>query len=424
MELRATRGMHDLWGETLAQWSAIERKVKSVLESFGYREIRTPAVERIEVFSHTVGEETDIVEKQMYTLMGDVSEKLVLRPEGTASFVRAVVEHQLNASGRAERFYYYIPMFRHERPQKGRLRQFHQFGAEVINDPSPEVDAEIVALLDHLFGSLGVKEYAVRVNSIGCSECRPPFTEYLKTYLQSHAAVLCEECRARLDRSPLRILDCKKEGCRAVAEKSPRILHSLCVACRNHHEGFKKRLALLSVPFEEDPFIVRGLDYYCRTAFEFLSNLLGSQSALVGGGRYDGISERFGGVPFPAVGFGLGMERLMMVLEQKKLLPVVDRSPIYYFAALGEEAFVVLYRVAFELKKRGVGIEMSYDGEKRLKSHLKQADRLGSHFTLICGEEELKRNTAILKDMRQGTQIEIPIQNLDEELLRRAGIAT
>ncbi len=414
--------MHDIFGTEMARWTVVEERLKKIFSDFGYSEIRTPVLENLEVFTHTVGDETDIVEKQMYLIQSkdgkEDNDKLVMRPEGTAAFLRAVIEHQLHRTGKPQRFFYYMSMFRHERPQKGRLRQFHQFGAEIINDPTAEADAEIIALLHKIYGSFGVTEYEVRINSVGDEVCRPLYKEKLKAYLQPHLSSLCELCQKRYERSPLRVLDCKRDSCQVIVKNAPKITDSLCEPCQTHHLALKKRLTSLGIPFEDDPSIVRGLDYYCRTAFEFTSNLLGAQSALVGGGRYDGLSTRFGEAAFPAVGFGLGMERLMLVLEQKQALKDESRQPLFFFAALGELAFDSLYPLSMKLKSEGVSVEMFYE-PKGLKNLLKQADRSGAKYTLIVGETELKDGKAPLKNMKEGLQETIDLKQLESELRRR-----
>lgn len=419
MEIRGVRGMNDLYGDELTKWLFVESKLREVFKAFGYSEIRTPVLEKIEVFSGTVGDETDIVEKQMYQVVTD-SETYVLRPEGTASFIRSVLEHQLHQSGQIGRYYYYLPMFRHERPQKGRLRQFHQFGAEIINDPSPQADAELLCLLDQIYKSFNITEYKVRINSVGCNDCRPIYKETLKTFFKPRFAELCELCQKRFERSPLRILDCKRESCKTIALTAPKITASLCQICNTHHSEFKKSLTMACVNFVEDPNIVRGLDYYSRTAFEFTSELLGAQDALGGGGRYDGISAKFGEKSFPAVGFGLGMERLMIALDEMKALNVSLNRPTFFLAPLGESAFDLLYPLSLSLKRRGIWAEISNDKTKGLKWLLKHANRLEAEFTVMLGEEELKSKVFQLRDMKKGTQENISLENLETELLRRA----
>jgi histidyl-tRNA synthetase len=423
-EIRAVRGMRDLYGTELALWSVVESQVKRILDGFGYHEIRTPVLEKKEVFTQTVGEDTDIVEKQMYMVDSKDEDKLVLRPEGTASFMRAIVEHQLHQTGQPQRYYYYLPMFRYERPQKGRLRQFHQFGAELILDPSPEADAEIIILLDEIYKSFGISEFSARINSVGCEKCRPVYKEVLKAYFKPQLASLCEQCQKRFERAPMRILDCKKEGCKALAEKAPKITESLCVDCKTHHETLKKRLKQSSVNFVDDPSIVRGLDYYCRTAFEFTSTLLGAQDALCGGGRYNGLSERFGAKTFPGVGFGLGMERLIMAVEEKLASTVKVQKPLVYLAPLGEAAREHLIPMGFRLKRKGIRTAINFDPEKGLKALLKDANRVESRYAVILGEDELKQKSALIKDMVAGNQETVELSSLESELIRRSTLAT
>lgn len=422
MEWRAVRGMHDLFGEELLAWQNVETRMRAILASFGYTEIRTPVLEKREVFTHGVGDETDIVEKQMYQVSGDgdgeKSEKLVLRPEGTAAFMRAVIEHRLHQSGKPQRYYYYLSMFRHERPQKGRLRQFHQFGGELINDPTPEADAEIIILLHAIYQAFGINDYEIRINSVGCVKCRPVYREKLKAALAPRIAELCPQCQKRFERSPLRILDCKSETCQKIAATAPKFADSLCEECKTHQAKLCSCLKEVSVPFIEDPNIVRGLDYYVRTAFEFTSNLLGAQSALVGGGRYDGLSEKYGEKSMPAVGFGLGMERLMLALEAKGLTPKIDFHPRFFLAPLGEEAQKKLFALSVSLKRQGVWADMMYE-PKGLKNLMKSADRAGAHYALLLGDEEIKKGIAILKAMKTGQQEELKLATLEEELLRR-----
>lgn len=417
MEIKAVRGMHDLFGAELQAWDEVERKIREIFFHAGYREVRTPVLEKAEVFTKTVGDETDIVEKQMYIVESAEKEKLVLRPEETAAFVRALIEHQLHRQGNPQRYFYYLPMFRHERPQKGRLRQFHQFGAEFILDPSPEADAEVIWLLHHILQSLSINEYEIRINSVGCNDCRPKYKEVLQNYFRPYLNELCEQCKKRFERAPMRILDCKNEQCRAIAKSAPKITDSLDEACRSHHAKTKKQLSVLGVPFQEDPNIVRGLDYYTRTAFEFTSELLGAQSALGGGGRYDLLATRFGEDAFPAVGFGLGMERIILALQQKNALPSTIKGPVFFFAALGDAAFDLLYPVSFALKQKNIGVEMSYDRGKSIKAQFKLADRSQCDFTVVLGENELQQSSIILKNMKARTQEAISLPKLDVETL-------
>jgi histidyl-tRNA synthetase len=425
--LRAVRGMHDHFGISLQQWKWAESEVSKVLSTFGYEEIRTPVLEHIEVFSHTVGQDTEIVEKQMYQVQdraaspGDLAELLVLRPEGTAAFIRSVVENGLHLQGGVGRYYYYLPMFRHERPQKGRLRQFHQFGAELILSPSPEADAEVILLLDQIYKNFGLQEYTIRLNSLGTRSAREAYKTALVNYFSPHVSKLDETAQKKFLRTPLRILDSKDETIRALSKNAPRITEYLEPASKQHYETLKANLRAAGVKFEEDPTIVRGLDYYCETTFEFTSELLGAQSALGGGGRYDGLSERFGVAPFPAIGWALGMERLMIALEEKKLLPGVYPVPTAFFAPLGLAAYEKLLPLSIDLKRKGVAVLMSFEKEKNLKWLLKQADRSQAKFALIVGDNELASGNAVLKDLKTGEQTTVALTALESELLRRAG---
>ncbi len=426
MEIKAVRGMHDQLGEDLARWKAVEAQVREILECFGYREIRTPVLEAVEVFSQSLGEATDVVEKQMYQVQdrghpdsGKV-DTLVLRPEATSSVVRAILEHGLHRQPGPQRYYYCLPMFRYERPQKGRLRQFHQIGAELILDATPEADVEMIVVLDTIYRALGITQYEIRINSVGSEICRPAYREKLKAYFQPHLAALCEQCQKRFERAPMRILDCKNPSCLALAEKAPRMVDNLDAESAAHYTQVKKRLRDAGVAFVEDPGIVRGLDYYSRTAFEFTSPLLGAQSALGGGGRYDELSTRFGADAFPAVGWALGMERLMMALEASGRLPVLAKPVSFFFIPLGEPAFEFMYPLSLELKRKGLRVEMPYERDKKLKWLLKQADRFDARYALLLGDDELKAGSATLKDMVQGTQETISIGNLEAELTGRA----
>jgi len=431
-DITAVRGMHDAFGEELARWQHVETVVRGVLERYGYREIRTPAVEKVEVFK-AVGDATDIVEKQMFLLQAPGPEAagsdvrpekdlMCLRPEGTAGFVRAVVEHNLGANGALGRYYYALPMFRYERPQKGRLRQFHQFGIELVNDATPDADAESIAVMDDVFRAFGLTQYDVRLNSVGCADCRPAYTKLLVAYFEPHRAQLCEQCQKRLDRAPMRLLDCKNETCKALAAKAPKLIDHLDEKCRAHHAGVEATLRAAEVKYVNDPTIVRGLDYYRRTAFEFQSDLLGAQSALGGGGRYDGLAARFGGdVNFTAVGWGMGVERLLIALEASGYFTgkTFATGPVVQLVPIGAEAYAKLLKLSYSLRRRGIGAQIAYAPDKAMKWHMKQADRTAAKFALIAGETELASGVAQLKELATGTQSQVPFAELEDWLLAR-----
>lgn len=418
MEIKAVRGMHDLVGEELHRWTVAEERIKRCLAAFGYLEVRTPVLETIEVFTKSVGDQTDIVEKQMY-LVEKGEETLALRPEGTSGFIRALAEHGLQRSGTPQRYYYYLPMFRHERPQKGRLRQFHQFGAEFINDASPEADAEIICLLDYIYKSFGLTSYQIEINSLGSAETRQSYRVVLQDFFRPRLAELCEQCQSRFERAPMRILDCKNETCQTIAAKAPLMIDHLSVEDDSHFKAVQKNLTACGVAYVVNPRIVRGLDYYCRTAFEFQSSALGAQSALGGGGRYDGLSTRFGVPAFPAVGWGIGMERLMIALEESKFDFGPTPKSFAYLAPLGDPAFECLYPLSMSLRRAGLRTEMNYSRGKKVNFYFKDAERSGARFLVMIGDNELAAGKAILKDLTARTQIEVPIAQIETELLRR-----
>lgn len=428
MEIKAVRGMNDLFGDELARWQFVENRLRRIMTNFGYAEIRTPTLEKVEVFK-AVGDETDIVEKQMYQVQDrgahadSKPEVLVLRPEGTAGFIRAVMEHGLGNTGHRGRYYYLGPMFRYERPQKGRLRQFHQLGAELIHDASPEADAELILLFDHILTNLGLQKthYEIRINSVMCKDCRPAYREKLIGYFMPHKAELCDNCQRRLERAPMRILDCKNEACKKLAEKAPLGIDNLDEKCRVHHARVKACLDAEKVTYVEDPYIVRGLDYYSRTAFEFTSNLLGAQSALGGGGRYDGLSARFGKQDFASVGWAIGMERVMLALEATGTVFPKQPGPLAYFAAMGEKAFDLLFPLHHKLKKAGLAIDMPYEKDKGLKWLMKQADRVGAAYAVMVGDYELGSGQAVVKQLSTGTQENVALKDLETYLHSKAG---
>lgn len=421
MNLKAVRGMHDLFGPELVAWKKVESRIHSILSAFGFDEIRTPVLEHVEVFKQSVGDDSEIVEKQMYEVLergptadGKAAEKLVLRPEGTAAFARAVLEHGLHRTGHIGRYYYSLPMFRHERPQKGRLRQFHQVGAEIINSTAPETDAELLVLIDHLFREIGIQEFTLRINSLGTAAARAQFAEALKKFMAPHLSSIDEVVRAKLQRAPLRILDTKDPSLLEIVRNAPTIGEFLEPQSRQHFETICSRLTALGVPFVIDPLIVRGLDYYSETAFEVTSNALGSQSALGAGGRYDGLAERFGASPIPGIGWAIGLERVMLVLGTQ--LATEAHGPLAFLAPIGPAAFELLLSKSLEMKKSGLRTEISYERDKGLKWHLKQADRLNAQWAILVGDSELSSGLAQAKNLRTGDQQTVPIDKIQDFL--------
>jgi histidyl-tRNA synthetase len=410
----ALKGFKDLLPEEAALWRRIEKKGEEILLGFGYAEIRTPLLEPTELFARGIGEATDIVEKEMYTFNDWDQRKITLRPEGTASGVRAYLEHHLGEGQGVVKLFYRGPMFRHERPQAGRLRQFHQIGAEAIGSLDPLLDVEIVSLLWFMLGEFGIDDLTLEINSLGCSVCRPGYREALVSYLSERASGLCEDCRRRLKTNPLRVLDCKREECRKITEGAPASIDFLCVECAPHFKTVQEGLGDLSIPHRINRRLVRGLDYYTKTAFEVTTTRLGAQNAVAAGGRYDDLAETLGGPPTPAIGFAVGLERVIALMGDGKGKEG-SFSPPLFIAALGEAAKRRVVPLLFELRKEGVRVEMDYGG-RSLKAQMRQADRMGAHHVLILGEEEIKKGSCVLRDMRTKLQEEIPLDALPERL--------
>jgi histidyl-tRNA synthetase len=385
----------------------METVAREVFALYGYREIRTPAVEPAQLFARGVGEATDIVNKEMYVFEDKGEKLLALRPEGTAGVVRSFIEHGAYVEG-PQKWFYMGPMFRRERPAKGRYRQFHQIGCEAFGIAEPDLDAEQIAMLADYFRRLGVSA-PLRINSVGDSECRPSYVAELKEYLVANKGALCPDCNDRIERNPLRVLDCKVESCQPVLEKAPRLLERLCEACRSHFDRVQAGLTALGVEFTVDTRLVRGLDYYVRTAFEFTSNALGAQSAVAGGGRYDKLVETLGGPATPGVGFALGEERLAMILESMGRKPPERRPAVFFISADAEGAMEGLRRAA-ELRRAGIACDLDPRGGK-MKAQFKQAERVGARYAVVLGGNEVRSGQAKMKDM--ATREETPVA-LDE----------
>ncbi len=412
MTLTAIRGMKDILPPESSRWSALEASFRAHAGRYGFREIRTPLLERTELFSRAVGETTDIVEKEMYTFADRSGDSLTVRPEGTASVVRAVLEHRAGLGEWPVRLFYIGPMFRHERPQKGRLRQFHQFGAELFGTESPYADAESMAFLYGFLRDAGLDGVSLEINSLGDPECRPRFNERLAEFLAGRESDLCDDCRRRRVRNPLRVLDCKAERCIRATADAPSILDSLCGACRDHFTAVEASLSAAGIPFRRNPRMVRGLDYYRRTTFEFVIPGMGAQNTVAAGGRYDGLAEMIGGKePVPAIGFAIGVERLLMLLGEGGAAPAAaDVFLVTTSPALLPEAF----RWKMELVAQGVRADMDYEG-RSLKSQFRRADRSGAKAVVVLGEEEAARGAVAYRDMEKATQEEVSA----EEAMRR-----
>ncbi len=416
VSIKAIRGMKDVMGTEVARWRLIEAVARKVFRAFGFSELRTPILEKTELFARSIGQATDIVEKEMYTFRDRSGDSLTLRPEATASVVRSYLEHKIHRRPGPHKFFTIGPMFRHERPQKGRLRQFHQLDAEVLGDPGPQVDAELMVMLTQLLQALELDNVELVINSLGCPVCRPDYRRALVGFFQDRTDQLCDDCRRRLEVNPLRVLDCKSEGCRAAAADAPATIDYLCADCADHYQEVKRLLELSSVAFREDPRLVRGLDYYVRTTFEAIAGDLGAQNAVAGGGRYDPLVAELGGEANGAIGFAAGIERLSLVMGAE---PPTDR-PELFVAALGDQARDWVFPLVAELRSAGLWVEMTSQ-DKSLKAQMRRANKLAADAVLILGRSELDAGRAIIKQMADGSQQEIELSQLGRavRLLKR-----
>jgi len=409
--IHAVRGTYDLLPGDIEIWHAVEARIRNVFHSYGFQEIRTPIFEATELFVRGVGEETDVVSKEMYTFVDRDGASLSLRPEGTAPVVRAYIEHQLHNEARTMKLYYIGPMFRRERPQKGRYRQHVQAGAEVISSTdNPAIEAEVIEMLLFFFSEVGLKDLDVMANSIGHPGCRAPFLQTLRKEVASRAERLCEDCRRRGETNPLRVFDCKVPTCQPVIAELPTITEHLCDECKAHFEKFQSYLKSRGVSYRVNPRLVRGFDYYLRTAFEITSSSLGAQNTVAGGGRYDGLFTDLGGQPASGFGFGMGMERLILSIPDPQAL-VADYTPEYFLAPLGDAAFEHAMLVARRLRSRGKRVYLDFDG-RSLKSQMRLADKLKAKSVVIIGEEELKSGSLVVRDMATKEQRNVREEDL------------
>ncbi len=411
--IQLIRGFKDILPGETELWQKIEKTATDLFEDFGFQEIRIPVMEKTELFARTIGEQTDIVEKEMYTFADRGGDMITLRPEATASIVRSYIQHKMYAQDPVRKFYTIGPMFRRERPQKGRYRQFYQINAEILGIASPYADAQLMYMLHLLFSRLCLSDLSAHINSLGCPKCRPDFRDALLGFLDGRSEELCEDCRRRSQSNPLRVLDCKVPKCRESMTDAPAITDSLCAECRTHFETVQKALNLLGVPFEIDKRMVRGLDYYTRTTFEILTGSLGAQSAVAGGGRYDGMVQMLGGPETPGIGFAIGFDRLAEICAMNA--HDLQKRPDIYIAAIGDACQEKAFEWICTLGKQGICAEMDMEG-KSLKSQMKRADRLRVSQVLILGEDELSSGTALLRNMKTKEQVSIPMGNLPEKI--------
>ena len=414
MQYKAVRGFKDILPSQVETWNMIESEAKRLFSLFGYREIRIPVLEKAELFARGIGQDTDIVSKEMYTLTDRRGTQLAMRPEATASILRAYIENKLYAGNPVLKLFTMGPMFRYERPQKGRRRQFHQIDVEIIGDPGPRSDSELIYMIMDFFSRLGLPDLVLLINSLGCIECRGPFRAELRSYLRKHDAHLCPDCQLRVKTNPLRVFDCKVERCNQVMKDAPSMLDFLCNDCTRHFDGVKAYLEQLNVGFSVNPHLMRGLDYYTRTTFEVQTEELGAQNAVAGGGRYDLLMKDLGGPNSPAIGFAIGEERIVELIEQQGVLR--ERGPDLVLAPLGEEAETMAFLWLQELRKAGVSCEMEYR-PLGLKAQMRHADRLDARKVLIVGEDELNKGRGILRDMSTKEQIEVSLGDVVKEIV-------
>ena len=418
MLTNAPKGTKDILPDQIYKWQFVEERFRKICKEYGYREIRTPMFEHTELFQRGVGDTTDIVQKEMYTFEDHAGRSITLKPEGTASVVRSFVEQKTYADVQPTKDYYIIPCFRYEKPQSGRLREFHQVGLEIFGTPDMLADCDVIAIGHDFLDQMGVKDVELRINSVGCPKCRAAYRKALQDFLRPHLNELCETCQDRFERNPMRILDCKSPEDQKIVKDAPLMIDYLCDDCRKAFEEVQDGLKAMGIDFVIDPKIVRGLDYYTKTAFEFVSNKIGAQGTVCGGGRYDNLVEEIGGPATPGVGFGLGIERLLLLMEANGY-EIPEPAPLEVFVAfMGDEAKLKGQEILHKLHLAGISAQMDILA-RNVKGQFKYAARLGARFTVMVGEDELARGVVQLKDMDAHEQQEIPIGSIVDEIKKR-----
>lgn len=420
-QLQALRGTQDILPNDIYKWLYMENTIRDLCALYGYGEIRTPIFEETKLFLRGIGDTTDVVTKEMYTFEDRGGRSITLRPENTASAVRAFLEHKLYGDQGVHKLFYIGSMFRYDRPQAGRYREFHQFGVEILGASSPLADVEVIVLAYRLFQKLGLQNLELRINSIGDKNCRNAYKKELISYYESQKDMLCEDCKQRLYKNPLRLLDCKEDNCKLLAKNAPVITNYLCEECHNKFEKVKSGLTALHISYVVDPGLVRGLDYYTNTAFEIQYPPLGAQSAICGGGRYDKLVEEMGGPDVPGIGFAVGLERLLLALEGQNLIPNCPKKSSVYIVALGEKAEIEGLKIQGELREKGVMTYMDLQ-EKSLKGQMKQAGKVQSIYAVIIGENEIEQGKATVKHMQTGEQSEISFSQVADYISRTNSI--
>ena len=408
------KGTKDVLPEESYKWHYIEGLARKIADDFGLKEIRTPTFEHTELFLRGVGDTTDIVNKEMYTFLDKGERSITLKPEGTAGVARAFVENGLQNTALPLKLYYITPVFRYENPQKGRLREHHQFGVEVYGASGADTDAEVILIAYTLLTKLGLK-VALNINSMGCKECRQKYNAALKAYFADKLDDMCPTCRVRYDKNPLRILDCKEEGCKKISVDAPKITDYLCDDCKAHFERLQSLLKIAGLDFKVNPYIVRGLDYYTRTVFEFVTTSLGSQGTVCGGGRYDGLISQIGGNSTPGVGFGMGIERVLMLMEAENVQLPDERPTDLYIATMGEKAYDMAFKMAYDLRLKGYKAEIDHMG-RGVKAQFKYADKIKAKYVVVIGDNEIESGVVSLKNMQDGTQTTVKADEIEKYL--------
>lgn len=416
MLTQAPRGTKDLYGAEVESWLKVEQTMREICKAFGISEIRTPIFEHTELFLRGVGETTDVVQKEMYTFLDKGDRSITLRPESTAGVARAYIEHGMHNNTQPTKLYYIAPTFRYEKAQKGRQRQFHQFGVEMLGSYSPAQDAEAISVAAELINRLGIKNIELKINSLGCNECRTVYNKTLREYIGSNLEKLCPTCKERFEKNPLRVLDCKEHQCQEIIANAPSVLDCLDEECTAHFQKLQAILTEMGIPFTVDSRIVRGLDYYTRTVFEFVTTSIGSQGTVCGGGRYDNLIEECGGQKTGAVGFGLGMERLLLTLEAQNGKEDYQPECFIYVGSMGEQAGIKAQGIVYQLRKQGIAAECDTIG-RSVKAQMKYANKIGAKYSMILGEDEIAKNQAAMKNMETGEIEEIELTKVFEKIL-------
>ena len=416
---KAPRGTKDITPKDVYKWHYIEKKFREICALYGYEEIRTPIFEHTEVFARSVGDTTDVVQKEMYSFTDRGDRQLSLKPEGTSGVIRSFIENKMYADTQPTKLYYITPCFRYERPQAGRQRQFHQFGIEVLGSDGPSVDAEVISLAVQFFNEMGLKNLSVNINSVGCPTCREEYNRKLKEYLDKKVDVLCETCLERKDKNPMRVIDCKNPHCKENLQDIPFMIDHLCEDCKDHFDKLQTYLKEMDINYVVDKTIVRGLDYYKKTAFEIISNDIGSQSTVCGGGRYDGLVEMLGGPKgISGIGFALGAERLLLTLENNNIEIENPKSTDIYIATIGDAAKTKSFKLIKDLRTNHISADNDHL-DKSLKAQFKYSDKLNAKYTVVIGDDELANDTATLKNMKTSEQTTIKLSELVDELKKR-----